>query len=840
MSTAGAESSRLFVKNLPPSITEADFRKHFATGGREVTDIKLIPKRRIGYVGYKTPEDAAKAVKFFNRSYIRLSKISVEIARPISDPSLPTAKKVTHRVQNKLPTPEPEPRATAADDNGKKRKREGVDESDPKLKEYLDMMRPGQTTSSKLEGIYGQQPGEQKDVEMAVVPVDAESDDEYETIPAKKPKHHEEAVEEAPAAQVHAPPPVVDPPQDVDQDMPDAKGPADATDDDWLRQRTNRLLDLVDADDQSALPRPPAPPTRTPAATSAPPPPTTDPAEAALARGPSETPSEPVVEKTGEEAATEQVLRTGRLFVRNLPFKVTEAELTKHFKKYGETEEVHIPVSSSGQGKGFAHISFSDPGSAIAALQEADGKSFQGRILHILPGQPKKDQQLDDFAISQLPLKKQNLLRKKAQASTSTFNWNSLYMNQDAVLSSTADRLGVSKSELLDPHSTDGAVRQAVAETSIIQETKTYFATHGVNIDAFKTQKKGDTAILVKNIPFGTSLEELRKLFEDAAGGNVLQVLMPPSKTIAIVQFSQPVACRTAFAKLAYRRLGSSILFLEKAPADLFGEQQTPAQQPQADRPGAMQKISGTDLLEEADDQDSPESTSLYVKNLSFDTTTAQLADAFKPLNGFIKAQVKTKTDPKKPGQVLSMGFGFVHFRSKAQAEAAVKAMNGFVLDNHTLTVKASHKGHDAAEERRREDKAKKAAGQRTKIVVKNLAFEASKADLRRLLGTYGKLRVVRIPKKFNSSSRGFAFAEFESPREAENCIKSLSDTHLLGRKLVLDYAEAEAVDAEEEIAKMQKKIGGQVNKVELQKLTAGKGSARQKFEIGDDNEDNA
>lgn len=834
MSAAGVESSRLFVKNLPPTISEADFRKHFATGGREVTDIKLIPKRRIGYVGYKTPEDAAKAVKFFNRSYIRLSKISVEIARPISDPSLPTARKVAPRTQNKLPTPEPDSKAKEEDADDKKRKREGVDESDPKLKEYLDMMRPGQTTSSKLEGIYGQQPGEQKDVEMAVVPMDAESDDEYETIPAKKPKHREEAVEEAPAAQVHTAPPVVNPPQDVDQDMPDATGPTNATDDDWLRSRTNRLLDLVDPDDQSAMPRPPAPPTQTTAVTSGPSPP----AEAELERAPSEAPIEPAVEKTGEETATEQVLRTGRLFVRNLPFKVTEAELSKHFKKYGETEEVHIPVSSSGQGKGFAHISFSDPGSAIAALQDADGKPFQGRILHVLPGQPKKDQQLDDFAISQLPLKKQNLLRKKAQASTTTFNWNSLYMNQDAVLSSTADRLGVSKSELLDPHSTDGAVKQAVAETSIIQETKTYFATHGVNIEAFKTQKKGDTAILVKNIPFGTSLEEIRKLFEDAAGGNVLQVLMPPSKTIAIVQFSQPVACRTAFAKLAYRRLGSSILFLEKAPADLFGNQQTSTQQPQADRPVGVQKISGTDLLEEADDQDSPETTSLYVKNLSFDTTTAQLADAFKPLDGFAKAQVKTKTDPKKPGQVLSMGFGFVHFRSKAQAEAAVRAMNGFVLDNHTLAVKASHKGHDAAEERRREDKAKKAAGQRTKIVVKNLAFEASKADLRRLLGTYGKLRVVRIPKKFNSSSRGFAFAEFESPREAENCVKSLQDTHLLGRKLVLDYAEAEAIDAEEEIAKMQKKIGGQVNKVELQKLTAGKGSARQKFEIGDDNEE--
>lgn len=396
---------------------------------------------------------------------------------------------------------------------------------------------------------------------------------------------------------------------------------------------------------------------------------------------------------------------------------------------------------------------FEEPDSAISAYEDADGKPFQGRILHVIPGQSKpKKHQLSEFEISQLPLKKQNLLRRKMEADKKRFQWNSLFMNQDAILASTADRLGVPKSELLDPTSTDAAVRQAIAETQVIQETKDYFAAHGVHLDAFKSEKKGDTAILVKNFPYGTTLEELRKLFEDAAGGNVLQVLMPPSKTLAIVHFSQPVACRTAFAKLAYKRVGTLLLKLEKAPAKLFADQQ-PTVQPPTDRPAGVQKVSATDLLQREDEQDDGDTTSLYVRNLNFDTTTAQLADAFKSLEGFVSAQVKTKLDPKKPGQVLSMGFGFVHYRSKAQAEAALKVMDGYVLDGHTLGVKASHKGHDAAEERRREDKAKKSAGQRTKIVVKNLAFEASKADIRRLLGTYGKLRVVRIPRKADNSS---------------------------------------------------------------------------------------
>lgn len=77
-------TSRIFVRGLPPSITEAEFRKHFSANNREITDVKLIPQRRIGYVGYKTADDASKAVKYFNKSYVRMSKIAVEPAKAVS------------------------------------------------------------------------------------------------------------------------------------------------------------------------------------------------------------------------------------------------------------------------------------------------------------------------------------------------------------------------------------------------------------------------------------------------------------------------------------------------------------------------------------------------------------------------------------------------------------------------------------------------------------------------------------------------------------------------------------------------------------------------------------
>lgn len=479
---------------------------------------------------------------------------------------------------------------------------------------------------------------------------------------------------------------------------------------------------------------------------------------------------------------------------------------------------------------------FTDPSGAVEAFQAMDGATFQGRILHIIPASAKRDTGLDEFAISKLPLKKQNMIRKKQEAAATTFNWNALYMSQDAVNASVADRLGVSKSELLDPTSADAAIKQAIAETSVIQETKAYFTANGVDLEAFKSKKRGDTAILVKNFPYGTTIDELRKLFEES--GPVLRVLMPPSGTIAIVQFSQPNYAKSAFGKLAYRRIGDSVLFLEKAPSDIFrGGDQLDQAVSLKDRPApTVQNLSVDDLLSRGDKpEEDLETTSLFVRNLNFSTSTSGLAEAFQSLDGFVSARVKTKMDPKKPGQTLSMGFGFVEFRTRSQAQAALKVMDGHVLDDHALAVKASHKGHDAAEERRREDKAKKAAGQRTKIIVKNLPFQATKKDIRSLFGTYGQLRSVRLPKKADYTPRGFAFADFVTPREAENALNALRDTHLLGRKLVLDFAEAEAVDAEEEIAKMQKKVGGQVNKVALQQLT---GKGRSRVNIGNETDE--
>lgn len=474
-------------------------------------------------------------------------------------------------------------------------------------------------------------------------------------------------------------------------------------------------------------------------------------------------------------------------------------------------------------------MQYNDPDAAEQALNDRDGKPFQGRLLHIIAAKPRR-QQLDEFELSKLPLKKQQEIKRRREASAKTFNWNALYMNADAVVSSVASRLGLSKSEVLDPTSSDAAVKQAHAETHIIQETKSYFRQQGVDLDSFKKSERGDTAILVKNIPFDCSRDELKRLFEEH--GDVMKFLMPPSGTIAIIEYANSAQCQAAFGALAYRKLKSSMLFLEKAPKNLFSAM------PVADevRPDGVSKVSVADLKNSDNTvADTAGSATLYVRNVNFSTTTKLLTETFQPLSGFISARVKTKTDPKKPGQILSMGFGFLEFRTSQEAQAALQTMDGYTLEGHKLQIRASHKGADAAEERRKADAEKKVAGRKTKIIIKNLPFETTKKDIRALFGAYGQLRSVRVPKKMDRGARGFAFADFMTVKEAQGAMDALRDTHLLGRRLVLDFAAEDPEDAEAELEKMQQKVGAQVNKVALQKLTSG---GRKKFTTQNDEED--
>lgn len=74
--------------------------------------------------------------------------------------------------------------------------------------------------------------------------------------------------------------------------------------------------------------------------------------------------------------------------------------------------------------------------------------------------------------------------------------------------------------------------------------------------------------------------------------------------------------------------------------------------------------------------------SNLYVGNLAFNTTSADLESLFGKHGEVKKAQVITDRDTGR-----SRGFGFVEMASAAAAEAAISSLNGSDLDGRQLTV---------------------------------------------------------------------------------------------------------------------------------------------------------
>lgn len=238
-----------------------------------------------------------------------------------------------------------------------------------------------------------------------------------------------------------------------------------------------------------------------------------------------------------------------------------------------------------------------------------------------------------------------------------------------------ARNLGVRKSDILDANADNMAVRLALAETNIISETKKYLEENGVSLTAFTTVKtKSPTIILVKNIPSSTSDDDLIDLFSPF--GTLGRALLPPARTIALVEYSDRNEAKVAFRKLAYTKFKGVPLYLQWAPEGTFESAFDPKKAPV--KKDNTIKIAQDDDVEE--DENSVPAATVFVKNLNFETSDDGLRAAFVGVGGLRSARVSTKSNPRVPGQKQSMGFGFLEFETKDDAMKCIKTMQVWIF----------------------------------------------------------------------------------------------------------------------------------------------------------------
>jgi len=80
------------------------------------------------------------------------------------------------------------------------------------------------------------------------------------------------------------------------------------------------------------------------------------------------------------------------IFVGNLSFGATEDSVRSLFEPYGAIERVNIITDrDTGQSRGFGFVEMSGNAEAARAIQELDGREFEGRALKVNEARPKEN-----------------------------------------------------------------------------------------------------------------------------------------------------------------------------------------------------------------------------------------------------------------------------------------------------------------------------------------------------------------------------------------------------------------------------------------------------------------
>ena len=78
------------------------------------------------------------------------------------------------------------------------------------------------------------------------------------------------------------------------------------------------------------------------------------------------------------------------IFVGNLSYQATQADLQAAFEAYGSVERVNIVTDrETGQSRGFAFVEMSDADAAQSAIAQLNGAQLHGRSMNVNEARPK-------------------------------------------------------------------------------------------------------------------------------------------------------------------------------------------------------------------------------------------------------------------------------------------------------------------------------------------------------------------------------------------------------------------------------------------------------------------
>lgn len=167
----------------------------------------------------------------------------------------------------------------------------------------------------------------------------------------------------------------------------------------------------------------------------------------------------------------------------------------------------------------------------------------------------------------------------------------------------------------------------------------------------------------------------------------------------------------------------------------------------------------------------------IFIKNLSKSIDSKNLWDTFNQFGAIMSCKVATDENGE------SKGYGFVHFVQPQDADRALEAVNGMLIDGQEVTVARFLPKKD-----------RQAGGgkevQFTNVYVNNLPEAMLGDELSKLFSKFGTITSSLVRVDESGKSRQFGFVNFEKPENAAKAVEEMNGKEVDGSTLFVGRAQ--------------------------------------------------
>ncbi|XP_053479479.1 RNA-binding protein 28 [Ictalurus furcatus] len=206
----------------------------------------------------------------------------------------------------------------------------------------------------------------------------------------------------------------------------------------------------------------------------------------------------------------------------------------------------------------------------------------------------------------------------------------------------------------------------------------------------------------------------------------------------------------------------------------------------------------------------------LFVQNLPASASSEHLEEIFSEVG-----PVKRCFVVRDKGSETCRGFGYVTYCMAEDAQRALREIK-YYEDKKIIVIQAKKKLYEKKQGKMKKAEVKteraevktespevktespeepsevksqpKSQGMRknkmkARLIIRNLSFKCSEADLKEVFSKYGTVLDAKIPLKPDGKKRGFAFVQFKNIQEAGKALKATNLKEIKDRQVAVDWA---------------------------------------------------